>query len=163
MLAYLFWHSPRPGVPRDEYERLLIDFHAGLALEGVTTAAFRLERLPFAPRSGAQTGGYEDWYLVEDWAALGELAGMATGSAHSPRHGAVGELSGEGWGAVYALMRGTARPPAGVRWLEKPRAQPLEAFLAHEPAESVWRRQLVLGPAAELCLAAEASVGRERL
>jgi hypothetical protein len=158
MLAYLFWHRPRAGVSGGTYERRLIDFHAGLGAAGVTSAAFRLERLPFAP-----AGGYEDWYLAEDWAAIGALADTATGSADAPSHDAVAEISGESWGAVYALVRGTVRPPDGARWLEKPRGEPLESVLHRDPAESLWRRQLVLGPAAELCLGGQASTGRERV
>jgi hypothetical protein len=158
MLAYLFWHRPREGVTRDTYERHLLDFHGALGAAGVQSAALRLERLPFAP-----VNGYEDWYLAEDWAALGALGASATGAAHGARHAALAELSGEGWGGVYALVRGEPRPPPGVRWLEKARGESLESLLRRELAETVWRRQLVLGPAAELCLADAPSVGRERL
>jgi hypothetical protein len=54
--AYLFWHRPRPGVERDEYEEAQRQFHALLEVE---SACFRLERLPFA-----EGPGYEDWQAV---------------------------------------------------------------------------------------------------
>src|SRR2546423_728929 len=66
MLAYLFWHRPRRPLDAQDYERRLVAFHEKLAESGRSSAAFRLTRLPFS-----ELCGYEDWYLVEDWAALG--------------------------------------------------------------------------------------------
>jgi hypothetical protein len=158
MLAYLFWHRPRTGVARDTYEEALIEFHRSLASSGVESAAFRLEELPFAPRSG-----YEDWYLIEDWSAIGLLGSTAISGVHGARHLATARLTGEGWGGVYALARGVPRPPAGVRWVQKPQGEGLEVLLERERAQSAWRRQLVLGPAPEICLAEEPSADRVRL
>jgi hypothetical protein len=56
MLAYLFWHRPRPAISRDAYEQTLLEFHRSLASTGVETAVFRLEQLPFAPRPDTRTG-----------------------------------------------------------------------------------------------------------
>jgi hypothetical protein len=80
-LAYVFWHRPREDVDPAGYEDSLRAFHATLDLP---SASFRLEALPFDER-----GGYEDWYLVEDWARLGELnAAAVDATAPSRRAGA---------------------------------------------------------------------------
>ena len=158
MLAYLFWHRPQLDVSPELYEQRLIEFHAALGESGIQSAAFRLERLPFG-----DGGGYEDWYLAEDWAAIGHLADVALAASPGPRHEAVAGLSGEGWGGVYALVRGEARPPVGARWSAKPPGEGLEPFLARHPGAAAWRRALVLGPAPEFCLAEGASPGRTQL
>jgi len=158
MLAYVFWHRPRAGVVREAYEDALIALHRSLASAGIETAAFRLEQLPFAAR-----GGYEDWYLVENWSAVGMLGETALSGVHAARHEAVAGLSGESWGGLYALVRGAPRPPAGARWVQKPRGESVELLLAREKAAAAWRRQLVLGPAPEMCLAAQPSAMREPL
>jgi hypothetical protein len=155
MLAYLFWHRPRRGVAREVYEQALLEFHRSLVSSGIDTAAFRLGELPFTQRPG-----YEDWYLIEDWSALGLLGGTAIGGVHGARHDTVARLTGESWGGVYALLRGVPRPPAGVRWVQKRQGERVEVLLERERAQSAWRRQLVLGPAAEICLDAEPAADR---
>jgi hypothetical protein len=146
LLAYVFWHRPRPGIPPEDYERAQRAFHVRL---GIESASFRLERLPFDPGAG-----YEDWYLVETWAHLGALNAAAIDDHHRPEHDAAAALVGPGWGAVYACVRGEHMVPEGARWLEKPRGRELDAVLAElgGPAP-VWQRQMVLGPAPELCVA----------
>jgi hypothetical protein len=142
VLAYLFWHRPRAGVDAADYERRLREFLQRL---DVPAASFRLDALPFG--SG---GGYEDWYLVEDWAALGVLNRAAVRGRPGPAHDAAAALAEVGWGGVYELLRGPAEPPPGTRWASRP----------DEGAPAVWRRQLVLGPAPEFCLAEARSPDR---
>jgi hypothetical protein len=158
MLAYLFWHRPRAGISREAYEPRLLAFHAALAEAAVTSASFWLEQLPFAP-----IDGYEDWYLVDDWSAVGTLSELAIQGVEGSRHETVAELSGESWGALYALVQGPPVAPAGVMWTAKPAGEGLESLLQRHAGETVWRRQLALGPAAELCVAQEASAARQRL
>jgi hypothetical protein len=136
VLAYVFWHRPREGVDRDRYEDALARFHESLEN---TSAVFRLDRLPF----GDGGPGYEDWYLVEGWAELGELNAAAVDAQHRPRHDAAAEHTANGWGGVYALLRGPAEPPASAQW--QPRAP-------GDGTAAVWRRQMVLGPAPEFCV-----------
>jgi hypothetical protein len=147
MLAYLFWHRPRPDVDTARYEESLRRFHG--SLDGVS-ASFRLARLPFAA-----TDGYEDWYLVDDWQALGALNAAAVDSRHRTGHDSVADLAGDGWGGVYALVRGAAEPPGGARWLAKPPGRSYEEFLGALPTSTVWQRQLVLGPAPEFSVATD--------
>jgi hypothetical protein len=143
VLAYVFWHRPRPGVDRDRYEDALRRFHDSLEN---ASAAFRLDRLPFE-----DAHGYEDWYLVEDWTALGELNALAVDARHREGHDAAAELAGHGWGGVYALVRGAAEPPPRARW---------QHSAPSDPGVGLWQRQMVLGPAPEYCVIDETAEGR---
>lgn len=156
MLAYVFWHRSREGVDAGAYEEAQRAFHAALQ---TPSACFRLERLPF----GDGEDGYEDWHLVDDWTAIGELNARAVDEARRPAHDQAASLAGAGWGAIYELARGIERIPEGVEWLEKPRGEPSEEFIASLPHESVWRRQLALGPGPEFCSSTTASDVRRRI
>ena len=143
-LAYVFWHWP---AERDGYERAMQAFHTALARAG--TATFALERAPFADDEAP----YEDWYPVEDWAALGALNDFAiTGERRAP-HDAVAGLSRRGAGGVLRLVE-PGPPLPEVRfaaWLHAPpRELPAGAAL--------WQRQLVLGPAPEYAVLAASPV-----
>ena len=154
-LAYVFWHRPRADVDRDGYEDALRAFHATLDLPSAT---FRLDALPFDERDG-----YEDWYLVEDWAALGVLNDAAVDAVHRPAHDVPARAVSEGWGGVYRLIRGEAEPPPLTQWGWKRPGEPLEDYLASQDAAAVWMRQMVLGPAPEFCLVAGDGSGRVAL
>jgi hypothetical protein len=146
LLAYLFWHRPRPGVEQLEYEEAQRQFHALLE---VASACFRLERLPFDERPG-----YEDWYLVENWQELGELNTAAVDARRKAGHDRAAAMALDGWGALYASLRGPARIPDEARWEHKPRGESTADFLEGiDAAVAVWQRQMVLGPAPELCIA----------
>ena len=148
MLAYVFWHQPGEGVAIEDYEAALQAFHAELP---AASASFRLELLPWRHEPG-----YEDWYLAEDWRALGALNRQALGAAHD----VAARASDHGWGGVYGLARGAAEPPAAVRWTSKPRGEPYGPFIDSLDAEVVWVRQMVLGPAPEFCLGGGPPHGR---
>jgi hypothetical protein len=147
LLAYLFWHRLRPGIDAAAYEEAQREFHERLE---VPSACFRLEQLPFDPGAG-----YEDWYLVEDWRALGELNAAAVDGQRGDAHDRAAALVGEGWGAVYASLRGPVAIPESVRWSSKPPGPSLDQALEDVGGGvPVWRRQLVLGPAPEICVGA---------
>jgi len=155
MLAYVFWHRPKAGADIEAYEEAQRSFHATL---DVPSASFKLAELPFTAG-----GGYEDWYLVESWAALGELNARAVDSVRGGSHERAAALAADGWGGIYELTRGPAEIPGGVEWFDKPRGEPSAEFVTALPHESVWRRQLVLGRAPEFCCAAEGADSRQRL
>jgi hypothetical protein len=156
MLAYVFWHRPADGVDIGEYEDAQRAFHASLQ---APSACFRVAELPF----GGREAGYEDWYLAGDWQALGELNEAAVDSLRGPHHDRAAAGSADGWGAVLSLVRGTPVIPGGTEWFDKRRGEPSAEFIASLPHESVWRRQLVLGPAPEFCAATPGSAARERI
>lgn len=155
MLAYVFWHRPEAAADVSVYEDAQRAFHAAIE---VPSASFRVERLPFG-----EGGGYEDWYLVDDWGALGELNESAVDDVRRGQHDRAASHAAAGWGSVYELVRGAAEIPDGVEWLEKPRGKTSAEFVASLPHASVWRRQLVLGPAPEFCGATTNAVSRARL
>jgi hypothetical protein len=178
VLAYLFWHRPLDSDEVEAYEQAHVAFHRSLAhsqpvgLRG--SAAFRMAELPWlAPVAGK---AYEDWYLVEDYTALGVLGEAAVGRGHRSAHDAVARRYGGGAGGLYGLVEGDRSDSGlGVRlfgedslaiWVARPpgsRQRMLAELLGDgiDPAHaSLWRRQLVLGPAPEFCLIArEAPAG----
>ncbi|HEV2973378.1 MAG TPA: hypothetical protein VGX69_00090 [Solirubrobacteraceae bacterium] len=188
MLAYVFWHRPAAGVEHERYEHELERFHRSLAhrppsgLRG--SASFRAPDLPWLPTSGEREGssapsgssaddgapasGYEDWYVVDDWAAVGVLEEVAVSRGHVTAHDAIASRAGAGSGAVYRLLEGSARPTGGTVavWVTPAPGHErlaLDALLGDgidRERDGLWRRCLVLGPAPEYCLlAGEAPAG----
>jgi len=161
MLAYLFWHEPRPEVDVERYVARLKAFHRALADAPPPSfvASFSL-RLDAAPWEGGPR--FEDWYLVEDWPALGTLNEAAVRAPREDAHDAIASLATNGAGGLYLLQHGTLDGPAPwAGWVVKPQGEPYETF---EPqlreavdaagGGAVLRRQMVLGPAPEYALLA---------
>jgi hypothetical protein len=200
VLAYVFWHRPAGGVEREAYEQAELAFHRSLArarpagLRG--TAVFQVDELPWlspapgggpgapaaggAGRAGDEPGhgsgrasGYEDWYLVEDYTALGILNEAAVGHGHRTVHDDVARRFGSGAGGLYGLVEGELGPGVDsiggssiAVWVARPlgvQRRGLGELLGDgmPPGRaSLWRRQLVFGPAPEFCLlASEAPPG----
>jgi hypothetical protein len=148
VIAYVFWHRAAPESAG--YEERLTAFHAALAAhppEGFRSSrAFRLDRAPWLDGAGTP---YEDWYLVDSWAALGTLNTAAVSGSRAAPHDAVAALAREGAGGVYAPLH-AAEPLAGeVSWLAKPDGMSYADFHARLAGQPVWQRQMVLGAAAE--------------
>jgi hypothetical protein len=169
VLAYLAWHRPAAGVDAGAYEQALERFHRSLArvppsgFEG--SAAFRVPALPWlGDRSSGEDsgGGYEDWYLLDGWSALGVLEEAAVARGHVSRHDAVAGKAAQLQGAVYRLSEGSAQLEQGrvAVWVAPTRghvAPTIADLLADgvDPTSAgLWRRSLALGPAPEYCLLA---------
>ena len=161
MLAYVFWHRAAPGVHADDYERALVRFHHSLAENPpagfASSLTLRAAALPWLAGEGA---GYEDWYLVENWTALGVLEAAAVSRGHAGAHDSAARAMGTGTGAVYRLLEG-AQSLADMHtavWVTRPPGvdDPQLADLLEDgfdPGRSaLFQRCLVLGPAPELCL-----------
>jgi hypothetical protein len=160
VLAYIFWHHPRPEVDLAEYERSLRSFHHALAESGVEgfvrSDSFRLRGAPWINDGG---DSYADWYLVEGSFALDPLNDVAVSGARRLGHDEAARASARGVGGLYRLVEGEAALDGGAAemWLTKPRTTPYEQFYewARPRAREgggLWRRQMVLGPAPEFCL-----------
>jgi hypothetical protein len=170
MLAYVFWHRAADGVAVEDYERALSRFHRSLTrsppcglLESVSLHA---ERLPWlAAEGGGDAGGYEDWYLLENWSAIGVLELAAVSRGHQTAHGEAARRMGDGAGAIYRRLEGDAAPAQArlAVWVTRPRGHtdPTMAELLDDgvgPGDgALWQRTLVLGPAPEFCLLHTAS------
>jgi hypothetical protein len=164
-LGYVFWHAPASVGDVAAYEDDLLAFHASLAADPPTgfvrSETFGLAGASWLSQAGAS---YEDWYLVSDWAAVGELNRAAVATAHLASHDRVAHQAGSGAGAIYELHAGGEPAGSGVRtWFAKPAGwsygRLYEALApALDEGGSLWRRQLVLGPAPEFCLRAERAV-----
>jgi hypothetical protein len=161
VIAYLLWHTPAAGVEREAYEHAAEHFHRSLhhsppaGFRG--SAVYRVQELPWL---ASQDSGYEDWYLLDDFAAVGVLNEAAVAHGHRTAHDDVARRFGAGAGGMYGLLEGhpdLAATPT-IYWVSRPPgAEPalLGALLGDgmDPAHaSLWRRQLVLGPAPEYCL-----------
>ncbi|HLV99271.1 MAG TPA: hypothetical protein VKT82_11415 [Ktedonobacterales bacterium] len=162
MLAYFFTHWPLESIPSAEYEDALRAFMRSLAAhppQGFQRSwALAVQQLPWANRGQA---AYEDWYLVEDFAALGVLNGAAISPPHGETHLAVARMAGGGKGGVYALAQGSPAFPAQhgyATWFSKPADLTYAACLQQlagitgQPGVALWQRQMVLGPGLEFCL-----------
>jgi hypothetical protein len=163
MLAYVFWHVPSAGVAGEEYEQRLRGFHDGLlasAPAGIgpsTTVA--LGAVPWL----AGAPGYEDWYLVEDFAALGMLNEAAVSGAAAAPHDAAAAVVRAGVAGVMGHVAGLPLPArlGWAAWLGKPPCIAYAAFHAELAAAldgdaGAWQRRMVLGPASEYCVLADA-------
>ncbi|MGH7776943.1 MAG: hypothetical protein ACREPI_07185 [Candidatus Dormibacterales bacterium] len=160
MLAYLLWHRPRPGASPAAYEEALLRFEAGLQQDrpdgfaGCATA-----RVAGASWAGPSGRGYEDWYLLEGSYAMDALNDAATAGACRAPHAEVAALSE---GAAAGLMKLRAGAPLltarHAAWFAKPAGLSYEDLGARlerhleAAGASLWRRQMVLGPALEFCL-----------
>ena|SRR5437588_7928376 len=175
MLGYVFWHAPAEGVDAAHYENALSAFHRSLAhsppfgFEG--SAAFRVGASPWeafrtatAPPGPGASGWYEDWYLVADFSALGVLNEAAVGRGHRSLHDRAAKGLGSATAGIYRLLEGGPVSGASIgecrhaTWIEpsgSTNAAEMGALLGDgmDPSSaSVWRRQLVLGPAPEFCV-----------
>jgi hypothetical protein len=162
LLAYLFWHRPADGVERDAYERADEHFHRSLhrappaGFRG--SAVYRVSGLPWLDGDVV----YEDWYLLEDFAALGVLNEAAVAHGHRTAHDEVAHRFGAGAGGLYGLLEG--HPDLGTSqsaiWVSRPPGAAKQALgdLLGDGMDrkhsSLWRRALVFGPAPEYCLLA---------
>jgi len=169
VLAYVFWHAPAEGSDVDRYEQAQLVFQRSLkrrppfGFRG--SAVFRAGVLPWMPGPGA----YEDWYLIEDFAALGVLNEAAVGRGHRTSHDQAARALGSGTAGLYRMIEG--EPSAAQRigecthatWVKRgvgTKQSELGALLGDGmdgAGSSLWQRQLVFGPAPEFCLLSRAA------
>jgi len=164
MLAYVFWHWKKNAIPATEYERRQREFH---------------ERLCASPPKGFQYSfsvglraapwtvdlAYEDWYLVEDFGALGLLNEGAVSGELRKYHEAAANAAEGGTGGLYRLRHGSiVHEPKMAYWFAKPAGMSYtDCFDELLPAVddthgALWMRQLTLGPAKEFCVHARETV-----
>lgn len=166
MLAYVFWHWKTNSLPDDQYEARLRDFHHSMAQHPPhgfrQSAAYAISGAAWAA-NGAPA--YEDWYLVDNSAALDSINSGAISAPRRDPHDSVAALVVGGTAGIYQLRRGDPLGAQAARinaayayWLAKPNGVTWEAFVGQfESALSgvtytLWERYMVLGPTPSIVL-----------
>lgn len=161
MLAYVFWHWCRTHVSHDVYEDKLVRFHEALREQNPAgfhcSLVFQTNQVPWLQ---ADSGVYEEWYLLDGSAALDPLNEDAVSGLCLVPHQEVAKDSLDGVGGLYRLRRGDPNL-SGVQtedWFSKPEGvtyRDLDKLLlpfTEGDGRSLWGRQMALGPAPEFCL-----------
>src|SRR5712692_1523193 len=118
MLAYVFWHWRSSHIEKTAYQKSLIDFHEALRTQQPKgfyySMVFELEHAPWIDSPGEV---YEEWYMLQNSAALDILNQAAiTGACQEP-HNQVAKGAAGGAGGLYQLRagdpvsRGVSLPP----------------------------------------------------
>ena len=160
MLAYVFWHWPRPGVGAADYRSRLCAFHEALRDSPspgfIRSFTHAIRGAPWANDGGV---AYEDWYLVESSAALDALNDAAISGARLRSHDEAAVRAAGGTAGLYRLRAGAAaQRPTHAHWFAKPQGMTYpELFSAVNDTlrpgrAGLWIRQMTLGPATECCL-----------
>ncbi len=108
MLAYVFWHVPRPGIGARAYESAHREFHEVLwktRIDGlVGLRVYRLASIPWLDGNA----GYEDWHLLEGSADLDLLNAAAISQARQGPHDRIAAMAGRRNGGTLRLATGRA-------------------------------------------------------
>ena len=161
MLAYVFWHWPQPQIETGSYVDHLIAFHRTLAAnkpDGFReSVVFRIRDANWLNTDGE---AYEEWYLLDDSAAMDRLNDAAVSGVCEEPHNRVAREAADGTGGLYRLRAG-AEDLAQARyavWLSKPDGVSYKDFYAglesitSQPGVALWGRQMTLGPTTEFCI-----------
>ena len=158
MLAYIFWHRPYSSIERQRYEQAIVRFQNDLAGSKppgfIRATSFQIEAVPWL----SDLPGYEDWYLLDGTWAMDPLNAFAISGHVQAPHDSVAATMEQGHGGLYAHAGGESMPAprSTIHWLTRPRGiqwQPaIEAVRGSCPQAKAWRRQMVLGPAAEFAV-----------
>jgi hypothetical protein len=157
LLAYVFFHRPEPQAGTLAYEAALRSFHESLTAD--PPAGF------LGSTSYRIGGGYADWYMVADSAALDRLNDAAVANRARSSHDTVAQMSSDGAGKLFMLVSGEPRTESGFETrFSKPRGvtygelyERLKSITVR-PDVSLWRRMMVLGPPPEFCLASRSEL-----
>jgi hypothetical protein len=167
MLAYVFWHWPQAEIDRGSYVDHLAEFQQTLAAN--KPAGFQ-ESVVFRIRNAAwlNTNGeaYEEWYLLDDSAAMDRLNDAAVSGACEEPHNRVAREAADGIGGLYRLRAGTQNLGQSkfAFWLSKPGGVSYKNFyaalqpLTSQSGVALWGRQMTLGPTSEFCLHSQTSI-----
>jgi hypothetical protein len=161
MLAYVFWHWPQPTVERGSYEAHTASFHRTLAAnkpDGFQhSLVFRIEDANWLDTRGT---AYEEWYLLDDSAAMDRLNDAAVSGACEEPHNLVAREAAGGTGGLYRLRagQGVLSEARLAVWFAKPEGVSYRDFyealtpLTSQSGVALWGRQMTLGPTNEFCL-----------
>lgn len=165
MLAYIFWHTPFPGISASDYEAALVDFHVDMAKapppEFQGSAAYKISNVPWLN----DRPSYEDWCFVTSSKAIDTLNRAAVKPERWDVHAAISSKTDFGHGGLYYPLHGDEQPIAGARvaWLKRPRGirfeKPLQEIIKQSTGFlSCWRKLMVLGPGDEFAIIGTSSL-----
>lgn len=160
MLAYVFWHWPQPGVDAETYVDHLVAFHRTLNANKPAgfngSSVFRMHGVTWLDTTG---DAYEDWYLLDDSAALDRINEAAVSGPCEAPHNLVAREAADGTAGLYRLKIGNAFHEARFAlWLSKPDGVTYKSFystlepILSEAAAALWQRQMTLGPTSEFLI-----------
>jgi len=167
MLAYVFWHWPRPEIERGQYLDHLTAFHQTLAANKPPgfqgSVVFRILGANWLNTDGE---AFEEWYLLDDSAAMDPLNDAAVSGVCEEPHNRVAREAADGIGGLYRLRAGAGDLAQAkfASWLSKPTGVTYKDFyaglesLTSQPGVALWGRQMTLGPTTEFCLHSPAPV-----
>lgn len=162
MLAYVFWHWPLVNLDRDAYVEHLIDFQRTLAANKPNgfrgSVVFRIRNAGWLNTQGE---AYEEWYLLDNSAAMDPLNDAAVSGACLEPHNRVARDAADGTGGLYRFRAGGDADLGRARfamWLSKPSGVSYKDFyvglesITSQPGVGLWGRQMTLGPTTEFCV-----------
>ena len=157
MLAYVFWHWPQPEVDAETYVDLLASFHDTLNAHKPVgfhgSRVFRMNGVSWLDTAG---DAYEDWYLLDDSAALDRINEAAVSGVCEAPHNLVARKAAGGTAGLYRIKAGSVfHEPRFALWLSKPPGISYTDFYATlEPigTGALWQRQMTLGPTTEFLI-----------
>jgi hypothetical protein len=160
MLAYVFWHWPQPGVDAETYVDHLVSFHRTLnenkpaGFNG--SRVFRMHGVSWLDTTG---DAYEDWYLVDDSAALDRINEAAVSGPCEAPHNLVAREAAGGTAGLYRIKFGdVSAEPRFAMWLSKPAGVSYANFfstvepIVNDAHAALWQRQMTLGPTTEFLI-----------
>ena len=156
MLAYVFWHWPQSGVDIEKYVDHLIAFHRTLAEN--KPAGFqgsRVFRIRGASWLDTRGDAFEDWYLLDDSAALDVINHAAVSGPCEEPHNLVARQAAGGIAGLYRLRTGEVAEARYAVWLAKPDGVAYTDFysrLEEIAGIALWQRQMTLGPTTEFVI-----------
>ena len=161
MLAYVFWHWPQSNIDRGQYLDHLADFHRTLASNKPSgfqrSIVFGITGAGWLNTTGEV---FEEWYLLDDSAAMDRLNDAAVSGVCEEPHNKVARQAADGTGGLYRFRAGEedlAESKYAV-WLSKPNGVSYHGFyaalqpLTSQPGVGLWGRQMTLGPTTEFCI-----------
>ena len=166
MLSYVFWHWPQSSIDRSTYLEHLADFHRTLAAnkpDGFQrSVVFRINGASWLNTTGE---AYEEWYVLDDSAAMDRLNHAAVSGACEEPHNRVAREAADGTGGLYRFRAGndTLAQSRFATWLSKPNGVSYNDFYTvlqplTDQGVGLWGRQMTLGPTTEFCIHASSAI-----